>query len=272
MTEESKHSNTASHKATPESSSPEELKRRMEGLAKRQQEIAAEHAREEPQPIGANIQKIKASWLERSEKDPGRDADVEAMWQAEQDRKSEAVISRLLEKSCLPRRHLKLEASPEGVWGEKFNCVMALLGKGSLIALTGPRGTGKTQMAVQASIKWCLQEHSILYTTAMDVFIAIKESYRPNGPSESEQLRRFRVPSLLVIDEAHVRGETDWENNMLTHLVDSRYMNGRDTIIISNQMRASFRDSVGESIYSRLIETGGVIECNWKSFRTTTDG
>jgi len=54
---------------------------------------------------------------------------------------------------------------------------------------------------------------------------------------------------------------------MLTALIDYRYSQMRDTVIISNLKREAFTASMGASVVSRMIEAGGIIECNWPSFR-----
>ena len=182
--------------------------------------------------------------------------------------KRDDAVSALVIAVGIPERHFSLaRLQTSGAWGEGLGRVCALLGKGCLIALIGSRGTGKTQLAIEASRESCRADRSALYTTAMDIFMAIKASYRQDGAGERSALAQFERPSLLIIDEAHVRGETDWENNLLTHLIDGRYRAVKDTVIISNQTHNQFRKSIGTSIYSRLIETGAVIECTWPSFR-----
>ena len=257
MTEQSPQLNTASPKGTPESLSR-----------------TRPDPQNEPQPIGANIQKIWES-LRARYSDDQHIAEVDAIRRSAEDRKLDNRVCGYLGQSCLPRRHMHAGIIQTGPvrdpqadpWADKLQMILGMTGKGTLIALIGPRGTGKTQMAVTAAVHWCEQDHSILYKTAMDIFIALKESYRSDGPTESAQLSRFYEPSLLIIDEAQVRSESAWENNMLTHLIDTRYMRERDTLIISNQTPSAFRASIGESIYSRLLETGYIVECDWPSFR-----
>jgi hypothetical protein len=50
-------------------------------------------------------------------------------------------------------------------------------------------------------------------------------------------------------------------------LLDRRYDNLNSTVLIANQDKAAFAASVGDSIVSRIHETGESIECNWPSFR-----
>jgi DNA replication protein DnaC len=96
----------------------------------------------------------------------------------------------------------------------------------------------------------------------------IKATYRPNSDqSELEVLNSFRRPSLLVLDELGKRGQSDWENTLLCELIDCRYRDMRDTILLSNQNQSGFEASVDDSIVSRINETGGIVECTWPSFR-----
>jgi DNA replication protein DnaC len=104
----------------------------------------------------------------------------------------------------------------------------------------------------------------------MGLYLGIRESYRDDGPREHEAIERFLAPRLLVIDEAHERGETAWEDRMLNYIVDTRYADMRDTVLISNQTAEDFRTAIGSSIYSRLTEVGGILVCDWPSYRSKT--
>lgn len=134
------------------------------------------------------------------------------------------------------------------------------LGQGGIHAFCGPRGTGKTQMAVEL-IRAFIREkqRESLYQTVMDFFMALKQTYNSKGES-SEQIviSRLARPSLLILDEFHERSETEWENMMFTHLIDRRYRTMRDTIIISNQTPEMFSQSVGHSVIDRIVETGRI--------------
>lgn len=102
----------------------------------------------------------------------------------------------------------------------------------------------------------------------MRFFLALRATYSKDVPdTEGDVLSAFVAIRLLVIDEVGVRGEKPFEDRMLTTLIDERYDRKRDTVLISNQTAADFRAVLGESIVDRLRETGGIIECNWRSFR-----
>lgn len=198
-------------------------------------------------------------------------AKVDARQREIGERERERAIRTAALRANIPKRHLQFDSAGNGQWDAAYAQIRHMLGTGFLIALIGPRGTGKTQLAVEV-LKHHLHnaaEPTPLYCTAMDFFISVKGSYhREAGISEQGVLEDYREPSLLIFDEAHERGETDWENRLLNALIDQRYRDMRDTILVSNHGTAeAFGESVGTSIYSRLIETGGVMVCDWGNFR-----
>lgn len=151
-------------------------------------------------------------------------------------------------------------------WRVKFGKLADMLGTGFLVVMTGDRGRGKTQMAARLIHAHVYAGGTARYATAMDIFIAVKAGYS-NKQSEMDSLKTFLSVDLLVMDEAHERGETEWEQRLLTYLIDCRYRELRDTLLITNQTRADFLTAIGASVASRITETGGVVECDWESFR-----
>jgi DNA replication protein DnaC len=176
----------------------------------------------------------------------------------------------LVEESGAPRRQLEQPDLRGDKWHKKLEEIAARLGTGFLVAFIGGRGPGKTQMAVELIKLAAAGGMRPKYTTAMEFFIAVKGAYRDDQgtPSEALVIAQYSRPRLLVIDEVQERGATPWEDRLLTHLVDVRYREMRDTILIGNLDLESLRTEVGPSIVSRLIETGGVVQFDWPSFRS----
>jgi DNA replication protein DnaC len=107
------------------------------------------------------------------------------------------------------------------------------------------------------------------YAKAMDFFLEVRASFRKDGATELEVLQKFVRPRVLVVDALEEPAETPFEDRLLAHLLDRRYDDCKDTILISNQTPEDFDRAVGPSVVSRLNETGGKIVCNWGSFRET---
>jgi DNA replication protein DnaC len=166
-------------------------------------------------------------------------------------------------------------------WQKMAGDLRGLLGTGTLCALIGPRGTGKTQLAVHlmyerikalatadpGEAKWPL------YTRITDFFCAIRGTYHADSPeTETQVARRYDLPQLLIIDELHERAESEFEVRALNNLIDKRYAAKVDTILISNQNKEELSASLGPSIISRLQETGQLFTCDWASFRAQGGG
>lgn len=142
---------------------------------------------------------------------------------------------------------------------------------GGNLVLLGPRGTGKTQLAVQF-MAWCIEELSgtAQYWTAADLFDELRKGFEKPA-AESESFRaRLQTVRLLVIDELRERAHTEFEDRELTRIFDARYSSGRSTILVSNATPAEIMKELGPSIVSRLNETGQIFVCDWQSFREGT--
>lgn len=182
---------------------------------------------------------------------------------------------RLWREAQVPKRHLENQAKAEerhGSWRTAHDKIVSQIGSGFLFALAGERGTGKTQIGVSAIARASGVGRRCRYVAAMDVFLCIRATFKSDLVTERDVLTMFTCPDLLVIDEWQERGETEWEDRLLTYIVDQRYGAMRDTILISNLKPADFAESAGPSIVSRLAECGGMIVCDWPSFRTPRAG
>jgi DNA replication protein DnaC len=185
-----------------------------------------------------------------------------------------------------PARH----EHPDELWGYEwqtaYQTALDIVESGGIVIAYGRRGTGKTQIACELAKhakfpnsekprkEWAMQSHPehrpAIYCKAMEIFIDLKNGYgRPKEKSEKYIIDKLSAAAFLVIDEAHVRGETKYEDDKLTHIMDKRYDAMLPTMLITNVTRQDFAAQLSPSIISRIRETGGGIECNWASYRKT---
>jgi DNA replication protein DnaC len=211
------------------------------------------------------------------------------------------VVTDELRLTKLPPRHANQSVECENKdWAAAFLKISNLMAKrkDSMFALLGSRGTGKTQMAIELIRfmarrrveenvtpvckleRWAwdrnrarpsqMKRGFALYSNTMDFFLQLRKTYQSDSEEhEDDVLANFINPSLLILDEAHDRRGSNWENQMFTHLIDQRYQAScKQTVFIANQTAQEFEENVGSSIADRLQECGGIVNCNWKSFRS----
>lgn len=104
------------------------------------------------------------------------------------------------------------------------------------------------------------------YITAMGLFLELRSTYDGTG-NESQVIKRLLGCRLLVIDEIQERGNSDWENRILGHIIDQRYAAMLDTIIVGNLTPDNLSATLGPSFADRLMECGLIVEFNWDSYR-----
>lgn len=156
---------------------------------------------------------------------------------------------------------------------------------GSIVALVGPRGTGKTSIAAQLAQDrlWEDWECAISgrrgapcrvtsYRKISGLLTRLKPLYADFGSVHTERMQadldHVCTVEVLVIDEIHeVPEDSKFKDRILTDIVDRRYAAKRDTLLISNQQKQEFLDALNPSVVSRLREHGTVIRCEWPSFR-----
>ena len=169
-------------------------------------------------------------------------------------------------------------------WHAALETAKPIIATGGIVAMIGPRGPGKTQMAAELArtgnwssgrvettkIDGGVLKHGkvALYRRSMDLFLDLRHAAKNHvKSSEREVLTQLADVGLLVIDEFQERGESEWENRIIKNLIDKRYASNRPTIIIANLTRAELFETLGDSIIDRARENGKSIEFTWGSFR-----
>ena len=182
-------------------------------------------------------------------------------------------------ESCnAPVRHIETKCRQDNDWAMLAALTMtALRGVGAIVCVCGTRGTGKTQAAVQIMRDFHRSNLFPLYRTALELFYQLRATMG-SDVSEMTVMNQHVSPALLVIDEVQVRGETTFELDRLTYLIDARYRANKRTLLISNlptrktaKGGACIEDNLGASIVSRIQETGKVIVYDCESFRLKTE-
>lgn len=224
-------------------------------------------AADELQPLLDRLEKHRQRLLNMTpEEKAARQSEIDAQARAER----QAIVAGLRDGWNVPLRHAQCVPDLTGEWGNRLKMLSKIMAgeDGVTIGLVGGRGSGKTQMAVMLMRERTRNLKSARFTTATEFFIKVKASYdKESETTEEAVLRKFAGYSLLVVDEVGKRGGSEWENNLLFEMLNRRYNACRDTILIDNRTKAEFIATIGPSLASRMTEGGGIIECNWPSFR-----
>jgi predicted ATPase len=158
-------------------------------------------------------------------------------------------------------------------WWKTYRMLAKAIGTGMFYGLAGEFGCGKTVMAAMLLRRACHHKPDDaswvkpMYVTAPRLFRDVVPAFRDEGPSQAEMIARYTAPSLLVIDEAHIRSDSAAEDRRLFEILDVRYGRKRDTVLITNLGADEFANAMGPAVIDRMAHAGGVITCNWPSYR-----
>lgn len=228
-------------------------------------ELTKIDAAAEPQRVGNNA--ITAA-MQRIEEKAKRIGPVKVISNQTQE------IDEKLSAAGFPKRHrLQLR---DGIHGPGFEKAKALaprvIAGDCLLLLVGLRGPGKTQMATWwAAERVKVEKSAGYYRKTADVITEIKTTWQDGGKkvdTEDDVLKKYRRCSYLVLDEFHERGSSDWEARTLINILDHRYDAMLATVLIANMSREEVAQLINPSIVSRAEETGGLVLCDWASYRT----
>lgn len=133
----------------------------------------------------------------------------------------------------------------------------------------GKPGTGKTHLAVGIGLNVMARNKLVLFTTVQRMVRRVKDAWRKEATeSESDVIGLLVQPDLLILDEIGVQFGTEFEKNLMFDVLNERYEKRRPSLLLSNLTVAEVRQFLGERVYDRLREDGGVcVPFDWTSHR-----
>jgi len=191
-----------------------------------------------------------------------------------------SIVPRLRDVGLPARFHCRITNWSREPQKRAYEAVLSKCGggnRGAIVALIGNRGTGKTflagQIIINATLRWYYSGVGFIprYRKLTDILAMLKPIYSDFGSRDPESVQALRDTlcryELLIIDEIHDCEEQRIKDRILTDILDRRYSNAVDTVLISNQTRADFEQHTNPSILSRMNEHGCLIECKWRPWR-----
>lgn len=159
-------------------------------------------------------------------------------------------------------------------WISTFEDAKLTVAAGGIALFLGGRGTGKTRMAAEIARsgffptdrgQWNGNRMTVgktaLYRRSLDVFLKLR------GADAAGQIETLSHSGLLVLDEFQERGETAFEDRMMTTIIDRRYAASKPTIIIANLSREEAKKQLSPSVIDRMRENGKGFNFDWNSYR-----
>ena len=144
------------------------------------------------------------------------------------------------------------------------------------LLLMGMPGVGKTHLAV-AILKKCIFDRAAqgLFYTTSDLLALLRSTYTgEEKATESQVLRAITTADVLVLDELGRERATEWRDEMLHLIVNTRYSERRLTIFTTNfDIGSDVSDPdtlqcrVGFRVYSRLHEMCEFIHLDAADYR-----
>lgn len=141
---------------------------------------------------------------------------------------------------------------------------------GRCLILSGTVGTGKTHLAA-AIADYIVREteYTAVFRSLHSILQAIKSTYdRDAKATESEVLKLFTDPDLLIIDEVGATKSSEFELATIFAIINTRYENNLPTVVITNLEASELKNAIGDRCTDRLREGGGrAVAFNWESKR-----
>lgn len=132
------------------------------------------------------------------------------------------------------------------------------------------KGSGKTRMCAAIANELIAKGIRVKFSTSADILNSFRESYdKEKGESESQVLRRYVEPSILIIDDLGQTGANNWRNNMFFNIINRRYEQGKVTLYTSNAPLGRL-PALGydDRIVNRITGTSMVLEFPNESIRS----
>ena len=147
---------------------------------------------------------------------------------------------------------------------------------GTGLLLGGTVGTGKTHLAAAITMALMDEEYKVVFGTVNSLLSKIRYSYSDDqADTEAELFERYTTCDLLVIDDLGKERVSDWTEQIVFDIINTRYENNKALVITTNlglkEIKAKYREN-GEALIDRLLEMCKGIKLEGDSWRRKAIG
>ena len=147
---------------------------------------------------------------------------------------------------------------------------MAFLRQRKNVVFIGTVGLGKTHLAIALALEACRHNHSVLFTSAVDIINTLSEAQAQNRLGKA--IRRYVAPTVLAIDELGYLPVDRIGAQMLFQVLGKRYERG-STIITTNRIYKQWPKTfandamLASAVLDRIIHHCETVIIKGKSYR-----
>lgn len=138
------------------------------------------------------------------------------------------------------------------------------------VVFIGTVGLGKTHLAIALALEACRRNHSVLFTSAVDIINTLAEARAENCLRKA--IRRYATPAVLAIDELGYLPVDRVGAELLFQVLGERYEKG-STIITTNraykQWAKTFANdaTLASAVLDRVVHHCETVIIKGKSYR-----
>ena len=156
------------------------------------------------------------------------------------------ALSSLTFDNFLPRGRVGLGVAQANSLEQAFNTAQNFSGmqRGWLL-LTGNYGCGKTHLAAAIANQAVRMGTPTIFLTVPDLLDWLRFSFSAgNDLTYEERFNEIRNAPLLVMDDFGTQSSTDWAEEKLFQIINTRYINRMPTVVTSNRDLEEFEGRI----------------------------